>query len=326
ISYAQNFEDVMLWRALGSVEAGFYIDVGANHPEWDSVTKAFYDRGWTGINVEAEDQFYSLLCEERPNDINVSCFAGEAEEEVEFFSIPDSGLSTFRRDFADKHRKDGWKVVGAKVQVRTMDSILEEADVGDKTIHFLKIDVEGAEEKVLRGLSLDRYRPRVLLVEATEPNSPTESHADFEPLVLEKGYRFAYFDGLSRFYVADEHAGLMEAFRVPPNVFDDFESREQQSMREKLKEIEEAGGRIPLSLEKRSRLERKLGKKIDAIEKIIPLSGNQATGKLGRFTGLLSLSRRGVRQRLQSSLTSIKTILESELGIDLGNSGGPGRS
>jgi len=46
ISYAQNHEDVLLYRALKGVGKGFYIDVGANDPEEDSVTKAFYDRGW----------------------------------------------------------------------------------------------------------------------------------------------------------------------------------------------------------------------------------------------------------------------------------------
>jgi hypothetical protein len=44
VSYAQNFEDVMLWRALRDIKGGFYIDVGANSPGMDSVTKAFYDR------------------------------------------------------------------------------------------------------------------------------------------------------------------------------------------------------------------------------------------------------------------------------------------
>jgi hypothetical protein len=52
VSYAQNFEDVMLWRALRSLESGFYIDVGANDPTIDSVTKAFYASRWHGINIE----------------------------------------------------------------------------------------------------------------------------------------------------------------------------------------------------------------------------------------------------------------------------------
>jgi hypothetical protein len=51
VSYAQNYEDILLGRALRKSE-GFYIDVGANHPVFHSVTKLFHDRGWRGINVE----------------------------------------------------------------------------------------------------------------------------------------------------------------------------------------------------------------------------------------------------------------------------------
>ncbi len=52
ISYAQNFEDVMLWRALKHVENGFYVDVGAQDPVVDSVSLAFYEHGWRGVHIE----------------------------------------------------------------------------------------------------------------------------------------------------------------------------------------------------------------------------------------------------------------------------------
>ena len=61
ITYAQNFEDVMLERALKSVSAGTYIDVGAWHPEFDSVTRHFYERGWSGINIEPVPAHYELF-------------------------------------------------------------------------------------------------------------------------------------------------------------------------------------------------------------------------------------------------------------------------
>lgn len=44
ISYAQNFEDVMLERAFADLEIGFWVDVGAWDPDTDSVTRHFYDR------------------------------------------------------------------------------------------------------------------------------------------------------------------------------------------------------------------------------------------------------------------------------------------
>ena len=58
ISYAQNFEDVILRRALKDIEKGFYVDVGAHDPVIDSVTKAFYDLGWRGINIEPVKEWF----------------------------------------------------------------------------------------------------------------------------------------------------------------------------------------------------------------------------------------------------------------------------
>ena len=73
ISYAQNFEDVMLWRALRGVENGSYIDVGAADPEVHSVTAAFYKRGWRGVNVEPNGEFFDKLRERRPLVLSRGC-------------------------------------------------------------------------------------------------------------------------------------------------------------------------------------------------------------------------------------------------------------
>ena len=58
ISYAQNFEDVMLWRTLRLFGPGFYIDIGANHPTRDSVTRSLYERGWRGIALRRAPRGY----------------------------------------------------------------------------------------------------------------------------------------------------------------------------------------------------------------------------------------------------------------------------
>ena len=71
ISYAQNFEDVMLWRALRDIPQGFYVDVGANDPVIDSVTRWFYQQGWHGINIEPVPHWHQRLQADRPLDINL---------------------------------------------------------------------------------------------------------------------------------------------------------------------------------------------------------------------------------------------------------------
>jgi hypothetical protein len=178
-SYAQNFEDVMLWRALRHVEHGFYVDVGAGDPTHDSVTKAFYERRWHGMNFEPDEAHCRALLQQRPNDFTTQVAVS--------------------REYPLRMLLKGvrWP------------------------IHFLKIDTDGQELEVLEGLDVTRHCPWIIVVEAMAPGGQAETHHEWEPLLL-TAYHFVYFDGLNRFYVANEHAELDKSFVAPPNVFDDF--------------------------------------------------------------------------------------------------------
>ena len=240
VSYAQTYEDVMLARAFAGLRDGFYIDVGAQDPRFDSVTKAFYDLGWHGINLEPVEHWHRKLVAERPRDINLCLAAGDHEGTIEFHETDESGLSTASAEFAARHRAEGHALRTREVPVATLDAICRAHDV--REVHFLKVDVEGAEAEVLRGLDLARLRPWVILVEATEPNSRVSTHAQWEHLVTGHGYRLVYQDGLNRFYLAREHEELAPAFAYPPNIFDDFVRREQvdleASLRAQMAEID----------------------------------------------------------------------------------------
>ena len=219
ISFAQNQEDVMLWRALGHVRNGFYIDVGAADPVDLSVTKLFYDHGWHGINLEPQSAYFASLCAARPRDINLQLAADREAASRVFHRIDGTGLSTFDAEIAARHRTNGWSVAEETVDTRPLVEICEQHRPHDP-IHFLKIDVEGAEGDVLAGADFRRFRPWIVLVEATLPLSQEESRA-WEPLLTSQGYSFAWFDGLNRFYLADEKKDeLGKHFHVQPNVFD----------------------------------------------------------------------------------------------------------
>jgi FkbM family methyltransferase len=227
ISYAQNFEDVILWRALKHIKNGFYIDIGAWLPDTDSVTKAFYDNGWYGINIEPDSIAFCRLLEERPRDINLQLAVSDKRGEADLYIIKDTGLSTLRYDIVDKHPKAGYSKSSTRIQVRTLNDIWAEFVPVIQDVHFLKIDVEGLEEAVIRGNNWSRYRPWIIVVEVTLPNSQLETHEDWERVLLSADYHFAYADGLNRFYVADEQSDLLPAFKYPPNVFDHFKPNAQ---------------------------------------------------------------------------------------------------
>jgi hypothetical protein len=89
-------------------------------------------------------------------------------------------------------------------------------------IDFLKIDVEGFEEEVIAGANWQRFRPTVVVVEATHPQTNRLTHGSWDPLLREAGYTFELFDGLNRFYLAEEHSNLADRLHAPANTLDHF--------------------------------------------------------------------------------------------------------
>lgn len=220
VSYAQNFEDVMLWRALKHIANGFYIDVGAQDPVVDSVSRGFYEIGWRGVHVEPTARYSTMLRQNRPDETVMQVALGSTVGEVKFYEFPDTGLSTIDGSIAERHRQDGFQSIETIVPVKCLADLLQ--DYENRDVHWLKIDVEGFEKEVLEGWNDSPTRPWIVVVESTVPRSQEENYLVWEPILLDKGYQFVYFDGLNRYYVSEKHNELSSAFSIPPNVFDDF--------------------------------------------------------------------------------------------------------
>jgi FkbM family methyltransferase len=239
VSFAQNAEDLLLWRALRHVGRGFWIDVGAADPDEWSVTRAFHDRGWTGINIEPAPHYFDRLRKLRPGEINLRVAVGAQAGNRPFHLITGTGLSTFDASIAESHARAGFAVERTAVEVTTLAEICRWHVHDD--IHFLKIDVEGAEAEVLAGGDFGRYRPWIVLVESTLPLTSIAAEAGWEANLLAQGYVFVWFDGLNRFYVAIErHAELSRHFQAPPNHLDDWILATDYEGRRQLEVVTEA--------------------------------------------------------------------------------------
>jgi FkbM family methyltransferase len=327
ISYAQNREDVVLARAFAGRRTGFYIDVGAEDPVAFSVTKHFYDLGWRGINVEPTAGPFAALEAARPDDINLCVGLADFEGAATLFEGPpdNHGSSTFDPRLAEDLAAHGAAVTEVvDVPITTLANVCKEW-VGERAIDFLKIDVEGWERAVIDGADWDRWRPRVIVIEAVVPNTPTPSHHDWEPTLLEAGYVCTLFDGLNRFYARADDPELHQPLSVAANLFDeaiDFRhAHELRNLRQQVNlqaaEIEKSHTAVDELGRERDRqvadLVRERDRQVAALEQAVA-EANVAVQDLGQALGERDLALRDARRALHVALDQLAQA-EDEIAL-----------
>ena len=205
--FSQNGEDRRLYSILGHIDHGRYVDIGAYEPEFHSVTKVFYDDGWTGVNVEPGPRAFAMLEQQRPRDININA-AVTWRDSGTLYYIPDRGRSSLLESQAEVALAHGMDPV--PIDVRTM-SLAEVMDRVRGDVHFLKIDVEGSEEDVIASGDWKNHRPWIVVVESKMPHTlrTVDTHEAWEPYLVSRGYVFSYDDGLNRYYTSREQMSAL---------------------------------------------------------------------------------------------------------------------
>jgi FkbM family methyltransferase len=177
-SFSQDGEDMLLRGIFVGQSTGFYVDVGAHHPQRFSNTNYFYLAGWHGINIDAMPGSMEPFRQLRPRDINLEIGVSESTETLPYYVFNEPALNGFSKEVTDRVTEKGeYKLLFTKpVPTRPLAEILDEYLPANQTIDFLTIDVEGLDQAVLRSNNWEKYRPRVILTETihTYPGSAAQ--------------------------------------------------------------------------------------------------------------------------------------------------------
>jgi FkbM family methyltransferase len=186
-SYSQHGEDIVLLTIFNGVSKGFYVDVGSFHPRQYSNTRALFENGWHGINIDISKRKLKLFDFDRPNDQNIFCAASDKPAELKAY-IFENGSAL---DTTDKKTADIWSeqfnmpYEEVSVPSRPLTDILEQCNA--PRVDYLNIDVEGAETAVLKGLDFSKYAPQCISIEIHQGIEEAKNSAPYQ-LLHEQGY------------------------------------------------------------------------------------------------------------------------------------------
>jgi len=208
VSYAQNREDIILAAFFENIKKGFYVDVGANDPDIESVTKYFYQRGWSGINIEPQQILFNKLEEKRKRDVNLNIGIGEKTDQLLFRQYEGDGLSTFSTSMQQEYVSNPSDVTADYTDIivatKPLRRVFKEYNVD--IINFMKVDVEGFEYEVLASNDWERWRPQVICIEVNHINK------DWHKLLKINDYEAIFFDGLNEYFTDKRDESIQKSF------------------------------------------------------------------------------------------------------------------
>lgn len=160
ISYSGGAIDLIIEHYFRNKAKGIYIDVGAYHPVMGSNTFKLFNKGWSGINIDLDFHTIDILNNFRPNDENIiAAVSDKIEKKKLYFHHNRSAINTLEKSKGGKSKEI------REVTTNTLNNIIENSKYKDLEIDFISIDVEGHEMKVVKGFDLEKYSPKIVVIE-----------------------------------------------------------------------------------------------------------------------------------------------------------------
>jgi len=187
-SYAMNNEDTAILNYFKDRKNGFYVDVGCYHPIHRNNTHLLHMQNWSGVNIDTSKFSIDLFNFMRPKDLNYNCAISDKNENIKLFYQKElSQLSTIEKSQAESVFQG--EIKEKEINAFTLDEILSRDKYKDSKIDLLDIDVEGADLKVLKGLSFDKFKPELVCVEI---HAKEIEKSDIYNFLIDKNYKLLW--------------------------------------------------------------------------------------------------------------------------------------
>ena len=170
---------------------GIYIDVGCQHPIKNSNTYLLFKKGWEGINVDLDKDNIELFKRSRSNDNNFNKALSNDVKEVDlYFYHKKSPINTIDKKTSEFQKAKVSSI--KKIKTDTLNNIILNTKYKNQSFDLLSIDVEGHELEVLKGFDLNKFSPKVIVVEYLDLNvSKLEiKNLNIEHIINTKIYRY----------------------------------------------------------------------------------------------------------------------------------------
>ena len=200
IHYGEFGEDIFINRIFKDIKIGRYVDVGCYHPFKGSLTAQLYKKGWNGINIDLSKSSIDLFNIARKKDINLNLAISDFNGETNYYeNSPINQQNSLIKD------NDNQKKI--KIQCKRLSSILLKNNFYN--FEYLNIDVEGSEEKVVRGLDLVKFRPILITIENNNLHIKEYMEREIYNILIENNYIFIAKIGVTNFFLVDKYAKII---------------------------------------------------------------------------------------------------------------------
>jgi FkbM family methyltransferase len=177
--------DIVVSAILKDKKKGIYVDIGCHHPLINNNTYLLHKRGWSGINIDLDFSSIEMFNYFRPNDYNHKIALSNKKGKANLFFFHNRAP----KNTLDKVSGKGAKLV-KKIQTDTLDNIIKQSKLSIKKIDFLTIDVEGNELNVLRGFNLNKYEPKVIVLELINKKNNSFHEQEIKDIQKSKIYKY----------------------------------------------------------------------------------------------------------------------------------------